>query len=769
MQLRMKGISVLLTAVVAAIVGWWWFTRPPKLNLVLITLDTTRADRLGCYGHSSAHTPNLDRLADRGVLFAKAYTAVPITLPSHATMLTGLLPPEHGVRINGTSRLAEGVPTLAEILEQRGYRTGAFVSSLVLDGRFGLSRGFSNYDDRLPRGPGTQEAERSAMETISAALAWLRSSSSTPFFCWVHLYDPHEPYRDHPEEFNGRFQGNPYDAEVAYMDLHLGRLLDFISQQGLDARTLIVIAGDHGEGLNEHREPTHGFMAYNSTMHVPLIMAPPRGGKTKQQVAEPVSLVDVFPTILDVLGVSAPNATTGRTLQPAFDGRPLPERPCYGETEAPYLEAGWCPLRTWTTSRWKFIQTTRAELYDLAADPGELRNLLTDQPDEAAELEQALSEFESRLQLRQGTATVLSPAERQALAGLGYTGGQEPARKQEGERRDIKDTIQYVEEAHRCSHLVHQGQADRAQAILEEVVQALPDYAKGWGMLGICCLVQNNFAGAEQNYRRALQLDANQNFSRIGLGRALLSQNRPEEAIAELQAGVKFDPVAADGQYFLGEACLRMQRWEEANAAFEAVLKLVPDLTAARVGLGDVARDSGNAKKARELYESALERDPGSTTAKLRLGQILAKSGQDSEALFHFEELLMRNDRQPEALAETARLLATAQDPAVRNPVRAVVLAEQACRLTDRREIAPLRVLAMAYAARRRPAQAVQTAEQALDLARKSGSAEQIAEIQKELEGYSAQAVDTEPVKAPCTMRQGVPRSAPLTEDSINA
>lgn len=748
MKQRMKIILVFLAALAAAL-GGWWFTRPPKMNLVLITLDTTRADRLGCYGHTSAYTPNLDRLAERGVLFANAYTAVPITLPSHATMLTGLLPPQHGVRINGTSRLADDVPTLAEILKQRGYQTGAFVSSLVLDGRFGLSRGFDNYDDRLAQGLGSQEAERSAMETVSTALSWLRSLTSAPFFCWVHLYDPHEPYRDHPEEFHDRFQGNPYDAELAYMDLHLGKLLKFLELEGLEKHTLIVIAGDHGEGLNEHREPTHGFMTYNSTMRVPLIIAPPPWETDAQRVAEPVSLVDVFPTILGVLGVSAPGPTTGRTLQPAFAGQPLPERPCYGESEAPYLEAGWCPLRTWTTSRWKFIQTTQAELYDLAADPGELRNLLADQPDEAAELEQALSDFESRLEVRQGAATVLTPAERQALAGLGYTGGREPARRQKGKLRDIKETIQYVEEAHRCSHLVHQGQADRAQAILEEVVQALPDYAKAWGMLGICCLTQNNFIGAEQNYRRALELDANQNFARIGLGRALLSQNRLPEAIAELQAGVHSDPGAADGQYFLGEACLKMQRWDEAKTAFEAVVKLVPQLTAARLRLGDVARDSGNANEARELYESALDRDPASTAAQLRLGQLLANSGQDSEALLHFEELLRRDDRQPEVLAETARFLATAKDPAVRNPARAVELAERACRLTERRDVAPLRALAVAYAARGRTYLAVKTAEQALDLARKSGSAEQIAEMEREMEKYSTNAVGTEPVKAP--------------------
>ncbi|MBX3437345.1 MAG: sulfatase, partial [Planctomycetaceae bacterium] len=223
MKLRIL-LAVLCVGGLAAAGAWWWSTRTPQWNVVLITLDTTRADHLGCYGFAAASTPTLDKLAARSALFERAYTVVPITLPAHATMLTGLLPPEHGLRINGTSRLPESIPTLAEILQQRGYRTGAFVSSLVLDARFGLARGFDVYDDRLGEGPNGPRVERSATETVSAAVSWLKRAVTgaearmQPFLCWVHLYDPHEPYENHPDEFGDQFDGRPYDAEIAYMD-----------------------------------------------------------------------------------------------------------------------------------------------------------------------------------------------------------------------------------------------------------------------------------------------------------------------------------------------------------------------------------------------------------------------------------------------------------------------------------------------------------------------------------------------------------------------
>lgn len=591
--------GVVLVCVVLAAGIFWWAAPGERWSVLLITLDTTRADHLGCYGKSAALTPNIDRVAAQGTLFERAYTVVPITLPAHATMLTGLLPPEHGLRINGTSRLPDAVPTLAETLRQDEYRTAAFVSSLVLDERFGLGRGFEHFDDELGAGPDGPQVERSASETVSAAIAWIDAVVADPFFCWVHLYDPHEPYEQHPREFGDQFEGRPYDAEIAYMDLHVGRLLDLLQRLEIDDRTLVIIAGDHGEGLGEHGEPTHGYLAYNSTMHVPLIIRRPVGEQPGTRVAEPTSLVDLFPTILDVLGRDVPSDLHGRSLVARGDASDPGDRPCYGETEAPLMEGGWCPLRTWTTDRWKYIQSTQPELYDLAADPHETLNRLADHPDEAARLAEQLASFESKLRPREGSNAVLSEQEQRALASLGYTGGHVVAQQNDQPRRDIKETLRYAEQVHECMHRIDRSELTEARQILEGVVEALPDYSKAWGTLGVCLARLEDYPAAERSFRRALELDTKQNFARIGLGRMLFAQDRFEECIEELEAAVAAEPTALDAQYYLAEACRKLGRWDRARAAYKAALTISPGFAPAETGLADLDRDQTRSTPAR--------------------------------------------------------------------------------------------------------------------------------------------------------------------------
>lgn len=557
---RRIAIGLVLLSAMFAGVAWMWSARAPRWNVLLVMLDTTRADRLGCYGFAQATTPNLDQLAARGVLFERTYTVAPITLPAHATLHTGLLPPEHGLRINGMSRLPEGVPTLAELLKQHGYRTGAFVSSLVLDTRFGLSRGFDVYDDQLSDGPTGPQPERSADESVSAASSWLRGNSKRPFLCWVHLYDPHEPYQSHPEEFGSQFADRPYDGEIAYVDRQLGRLFEVLAKTGTQDRTIVIVVGDHGEGLGEHHEVTHGYLAYNSTLHVPLLMRHPQQAVVGQRVKEPVSLVDLFPTILDALRLPIPTGGSGRSLGLGRSPSALEPRACYAETEAPLMEGGWEPLSSWTTERWKYIHSTRSELYDLQSDPLELKNVLEQQPDESARLSQALAEFTSKLTLRQGSAVGLSSQEQRALATLGYAGGQAPAQKNESPRRDIKDTLLYAEQVHSCMHLIDQKKTKEAQRILENVVAVLPDYPKAWGTLGVCRAVQGDHGQALLHFRKALELDVNQNFARIGLGRSLYALQRLEEAAEELETALRYDPAATDAQYFLQQVSRKLKR-----------------------------------------------------------------------------------------------------------------------------------------------------------------------------------------------------------------
>ncbi|MFO1096618.1 MAG: sulfatase-like hydrolase/transferase, partial [Planctomycetaceae bacterium] len=691
---------------------------------------------LGCYGYAAAATPRIDALATSSLRFERAYTAVPITLPSHATMLTGLLPPEHGLRINSVSRLPDDIPPLAKILQEQGYRTGAFISSLVLDQRFGLARGFDEYNDRLQNSLTGPRVERPAGDTVSATVAWLNSVAGEPLFCWVHLYDPHEPYDPHSDEFGERFASQPYDGELAYVDQQVGRLLDVLAQLDLNDRTLIILAGDHGEGLGEHGEATHGFLAYNSTRHVPLIIRPPAPARSHVPVSQPVSLVDISPTILSALDLPIPQGVSGRNLLPHNSAASTNARACYGESEAPYMEGGWCPLRTWTTEEWKLIQTTVPELYNLTADPGETHNLVQEQPDVAARLEQELDAFASELTVRKATATASTEAEIKALRTLGYAGGQPPAQASGVPLRDIKETLQFAEQVHHCMDLIDQRHSVEAQQLLEEVVAALPDYPKAWGTLGVCLAVQDKYTEAEPHYRRALRLDANQNFARIGLGRALFALGRLEECVDELQSAVKAEPSALDAQYYLGEACRRLQRWDQASTALTAAAALDPAFPEAQVALADLARDRGDLETASDRYRQVLTRNPRAIDAALSYSRVLQLLGRDGEALQTLDGLLSQSPKHVAALTEFATLLATTKNVALRESAKAVAAAEQACRLSGRRSIPPLRALATAEAAAGQFDAAIKAAEEALALAREEKSDSLVAGIERDIAAY---------------------------------
>src|SRR5262249_10006680 len=394
-------------------------TRP---NVLLITLDTTRADRLGCYGYSAALTPALDRLAAEGVLFEQACTPAPLTLPAHASLMTGLYPREHGLITNGRGRLDENVSTLAESFRHGGYDTAAFVGSFVLHSKFGLDRGFMAYDDDMTHTDPTEHGmhrQRDGRRVVDSALAWLEQRRKKPFFGWVHLYDPHVPYQAHADEFGDRFQQRPYDGEIAYVDRLVQRLVDHLRQNRLWERTLIVVVGDHGESLGEHDEQEHGLTLYNSVLQVPWIWAGRGVTAAGRRVPQPVSLVDLRPTLLDAAGLRDPAPTSGRSLRAALTGGEIAAGECYSATDEPLLAQGWSPLRSLTTSRWKYIRTPEVELYDLASDPQETRNLAADQAEQVQDLDDRLVSREQALVTRQAAAVALSPKERQALESLG--------------------------------------------------------------------------------------------------------------------------------------------------------------------------------------------------------------------------------------------------------------------------------------------------------------------------------------------------------------
>lgn len=563
----------------------WYVRSPPPQNILLITLDTTRADRLGCYGYSPAETPVLDQLAEQGVLFERAYAPVPLTLPSHASMLTGLYPPEHGLRGNGQGALPGGIPTLATELQAAGYETGAFIAAFVLDGKFGLQRGFTTYDDDLSLAVPTLHGDhqyRDARFVIDAAIRWLRPRSQKPFFCWVHLFDPHYPYVTHEDRFGTRFKDRPYDAELAYVDGQIDRLLLTLRKSGALDHTTIVVVGDHGESLGEHGELTHGMTVYDATQRVPLLIVSPDESRKGHRVKDPVSLVDLTPTLLDRLGLRPLAHTSGRSLQPALRGEPMTATPCYAETDEPYLAGHWSPLRAIITPEWKYIRSPRAELYDLIADPDELQNLALKSPDRLRKLDDELAAWEARMYQPQPDTVTLSEQDRRALRSLGYASKRETHDVNQRPLRDVKDMLPYYYKLNDASAMIDEGRYDLAEPLLREVLAADDEYFAAHGELGRCLLKQKRFSEAVQSLRRTMELNPTADRVQSMLGAALLLQEEYAAAVEALDLAIRLNPDLHLNYFNLGMTLEKLGKPDEAIKQYQHCLELAPNSTQAR-------------------------------------------------------------------------------------------------------------------------------------------------------------------------------------------
>lgn len=413
-------------------------TRPPA-NVVIVTLDTTRADRLPAYGYRDVLMPHLDRLAAEGVVFNQATSVSPLTLPAHTSLFTGLLPPAHGVRDNGDEPLAESHATLAEILRSNNFRTAAFVGSVVLDPSRGLAQGFEHYGAvQRDADPAGSRYSRRADAVVNGALEWLDRIGSSRFLLWTHFYDPHRPY-DPPEPF--RSIPDPYVGELAFADSQIGRLIQALETRGLLDRTLIVVAGDHGESLGEHGERDHGIFVYEGVLRIPLIVRAPN--LQPQRIAEVVRLTDIMPTVLDLLGVGGAAATDGVTLVPRMRGSSqVLELEAYAESLYPQ-RFGWSPIYALRDGRFKYIEAPRPELYDLHGDPFEERNIYSERPNTAMALRQRLWETRGAATAATGNEAAAGSADlHERLAALGYVGSAPHGAAADGENRpDPKDCI----------------------------------------------------------------------------------------------------------------------------------------------------------------------------------------------------------------------------------------------------------------------------------------------------------------------------------------
>ncbi len=617
-------------------------------NLLLVTVDTLRADALGINGAASGATPNLDRLARAGVNFTRARAPAPLTLPSHASILTATDPPTHGVRDNGAYRLEDGQPVLTELLRARGYATAAFVASFVLDRRFGLARGFEVYDDRVSRDPAQLErleAERPAAAIVAAFESWLETvDPGRPFFAWVHLYDPHAPYEP-PEPFRGRHAGDPYVGEVASADAAVGRVLDALARRGLLERTLVAVVGDHGEGLGEHGEATHSLLIYNSTLHVPMLLWAPGLLPEGVEVDDLVRIIDLAPTLLDLLGAGGALGD-GVSLRPRLraggDAPAAAPLTAYGESLYGQLNLGWSPLYGLESGGFRFILAPASELYDLAADPGETRNLAAERPEVARRLRRQLLE-RVRAATRAPSPLSPEPADDEAAArlrSLGYLsgGGRRPSRHDSGV--DPKSRIALWNRIQLATARFGRGEHAAAAAELEEILAAEPAMPLLYDYLGAAYVRLERWSQAERVYRAAVGRGLGSAAMHAGLGLLHARRGDTGQAETELRTALALDPASVVAHHRLGDLQRGRGRHRDAAESYRRALALNPDYVYAWNGLGMSLAAAGADEEALTAFRRAVEAAPAEARGQFNLAVQLERMDRLAEARAAYRQAL---------------------------------------------------------------------------------------------------------------------------------
>jgi len=614
-------------------------------NVLLVTLDTTRADHLRCYGSPSSSTPRLDHLAQRGVRFEHAMSTAPITLPSHASIMTGQYPFRHGARNNGTHRLPDSAITMAEVLEESGYDTAAVISAMVLHTRYGVNQGFKHYDQELISGswrPAYLARETRADDTVRRALRWLNQEREQPFFLWVHLFDPHHPYAP-PPGYAERCGGNTYDGEIAFADEQLGILLDTLRQRGELQDTLVVVMGDHGESLGDHGEATHSVFVYDSTNRVPFIVSHPRL-EQGHVVAPAVSGVDVMPTVLDLLGVHPPDGMQGLSLGPVLRGEAsLPEnRLVYAESMLPYYNLGWEAIRTIRSTYVRYVRSTTEELYANDVDPGETRNLVGNAVAQEqvetlrSELDNLLAEGENEALI--GRFDQLSSAERAALVALGYMNAVAAPTETEGgepiERRDPLEAIAAFEAQSEALERARAGDPEAEQFLLA-AIESNPDDYNSKSALAELYISQQRYAEALPLRREVAALPAAGSAELLALAQVqhALQEDTWE---ASLAAAIAMD--AADPAPYLlqGDWAAAAREFPQSNQFFQDALQVDPGNLLALIGLGRNYRLMNQYDQAREVLERAASINPDLYQLQFELGWISENQGRDAMAVSHF-------------------------------------------------------------------------------------------------------------------------------------
>ncbi len=632
---RRARLIVAGTVLVAAAVASAWFVtgrRGPRPNVLLVTIDTLRADRVGAYGWKQARTPTLDRLAAEGLLALDAVAAAPITMPAHATLLTGLYPPVHGVRDNGIAALPDEVVTLAERLTNAGYTSHAFVSAVVLGRLYGLDAGFASYDDDLwgedaPRL--FMIRERRAARTAERFLAWFDGWQRTrpaPFFAWVHFFDPHQPLDALPEDREGA--ASPYDAEVTAADRGLGRIIEAVRRAGVLDDTLVIVTADHGESLGEHGEETHAIFVYDATIRVPLLVRYPRRLPEGRTYRGPVRHVDIVPTVLGMLRLPGADETQGVDLTPAWRGEaPAPVLGQYAESMLSELGFGMAPLHAWRKDGYKWIRAPRAELYDLRKDPSELTNLF---PGDAARAAAMDAELEQVIRAGRSGAARDNPMNRETvemLQSLGYLAPTADRRSMGG--IDPKDGIQIYRQLERARQLGQERKWREAESAARGILDTLPAHVAARNVLGLALVRQGRFDEAREAYRQSLETEPDQ-FRVHGM---------------------------------LGSLAMIARDLDAADAAFGRALEMNPRFIEAMLNRGLIASLRGDRAAAEQWYRRADEASPGFPATARRLGDLYYEQGRYREALAHYDRALTLAPQLFQALVQAGNSARRIGDP----------------------------------------------------------------------------------------------------------
>jgi arylsulfatase A-like enzyme/Tfp pilus assembly protein PilF len=696
----------------------WAKSGVQKPNVILITLDTTRADHIACYGYPNIRTPNLDSLAQKGVLFEQAAASSPLTLPSHCSIMTGMYPTYHGVRVNGNAALSEEQTSIAEILSAQGYQCGAFIGAFVLDGRWGLKQGFQHYDDQFDlkkyKHIDLGAIQRPGNQVMDAALSWLEEQKKIPFFAWIHLYDPHAPYEP-PEpyrsEYSPRGRVGLYDGEIAFMDEQIGRCVSWLEKNGLDKNTVLILIGDHGEGLGSHGEETHGYFIYDYAVHVPFIVVTPFDGLRAARVSSQVRAVDVFPTLLDLVKIKSPTKLQGKSLLPLmFQTKKKEGSYAYGESMAPNMQFGWASLHTLRTPHYKYIDAPRPELYDLTQDADEQTNLFQQYPDISRRMKTDLDRLMAETSRGAPTpqAANLDKETMERLSALGYIGAPVSTKKVSsgaGPLADPKDKLAVFSAVTSAGELVMQDHYAEAIPKLESALRDEPTIPQALLLLSTCyqelgrrdeakaklelvlkedprsvqalISMANILVGERKNQdaialcKQTLSVDERNNQAYTIIGEIYMGELKYNEALPYMEKAVEVQPKISRSRLNLAVCLVGLKQYDRAESMLKEIIQESPKFPLANYNLGLLYEEQGKLEEARAAYAQEVANYPKEFKARFNLGKVLFKLGDRAGSLEQMREVVKTTPKLAEGYLLLARGLL--YEPVSLDEVKALV------------------------------------------------------------------------------------------------